>query len=76
MNWLNATDYISELEVLNAAHDDRKIIPINGTNNTLLVNADLLNDSNEGGFWSDYAEWLNKLPTTSETPDLPPPDLE
>lgn len=78
MNWLNATDFIVELEALNAAHSDRQIIPVAGTNNTLLVNANLLEDSDVGEFWEDYGDWLRSLPSTTETPNMPvpPPDDE
>lgn len=78
MNWLNATDFITELETLNSAHTDRQIVPIKGTNNTLLVNANLLEDCDVGEFWEDYGDWLRSLPTTTETPDMPvpPPDDE
>lgn len=76
MNWLNATDFISQLDILNAAHTDRQIIPIQGTNNTLLVNTNLLEDCDAGEYWEDYGDWLKSLPTTTETPDLPPPDVD
>lgn len=76
MNWLNATNSLTELEALNAAHSDRQIIPVPGTNGTLLVNANLLEDCDEGEYWADYRDWLRSLPPTTETPDLPTPDLD
>lgn len=68
MNWLDATNSLTELENLNTQHTDRQIVPIPGTNNTILVNANLLADCDEGDYWADYGLWLKSLPLTSETP--------
>lgn len=76
MNWLDATNFIEELNILNAEHNDKVIIPVPGTNNTLLVNSNLLEDCNEGQFWFDYSEWLKKLPQTNEVPDIPSPIID
>lgn len=76
MNWLNATNFLIELEALNNAHTDKQIVPIPGTNNTLLVNANLLDDCDNNGYWASYGDWLRNLPPTTEVPDLPTPDLD
>lgn len=76
MNWLDATNFIQQLEVLNSQHSDRQIVPIQGTNNTLLINANLLSDCDPGDYWEDYGDWLKSLPTTSETPVPVVPDID
>jgi hypothetical protein len=76
MNWLNATNFIQELEILNSQHSDRQIIPVQGTNNTLLVNANLLTDCDDGDYWYDYGNWLKGLPETVETPLPIEPDID
>lgn len=68
MKWLDATLYIDELEVLNSQHNDRQIMAVPGSNNTMLVSYDLLQDSQKDDYWLDYKEWLNKLPITNEQP--------
>lgn len=72
MNWLDATNSLIELENLNTQHADRQIVPIQGTNNTILINANLLEDCDEGDYWADYGSWLKSLPPTTETPLLNP----
>lgn len=76
MNWLNATNFIEQLNSINLNHTDKKIVPLTGTNNTLLVNANLLEDCGPGDYWEAYGEWLNSLPETEETPVLPDPDID
>lgn len=68
MKWLDATLYIDELELLNSQHDDRQIMAVVGSNNTMLVSYDLLQDCEKDNYWIDYKEWLNKLPITNEQP--------
>jgi hypothetical protein len=71
--WLDASQHLDELAVLNAAHADRQIQPVAGTGGTFLVGADLLTDCGEGYYWHGYSEWLEKLPPTDAVP-LPQDD--
>jgi hypothetical protein len=68
MTWLDATQHLDGLAVLNAQHTDRQIRPIPGTGGTMLVGADLLADCVTGGYWEAYAAWLEALPETDAVP--------
>jgi hypothetical protein len=66
--WLDASQHLDELAILNTAHADRQIQPVAGTGGTFLVGADLLTDCGEGCYWHDYCEWLEKLTPTDAVP--------
>lgn len=66
MKFLDASGQLEELAAINATHADRQIEAVPGTGATMLVNANLLEDSS--GYWRDYGEWLAALPQTEATP--------
>ena len=70
MKFLDASEHLDELAALNASHADRQIEAVPGTGGTMLVNANLLEDSS--GYWLDYSEWLASLPQTDATPVVVP----
>lgn len=63
--WLIVTpESLSQLERLNAAHDDRKIEPVLGTGGLLIVSDDPIGDP----YWADYWGWFSGLPATDSSP--------
>jgi len=67
--WLDASNSMAELVAINAAHDDRQIMPIRGTGGRMIVPFDLLADCGQGGYWADYCEWLAILSPTDSVPE-------
>lgn len=64
--WLNATDFVEELNFVNASHEHQNLCAVTGPNNTRLVRAALATDSQ----WADWHALLAKMPATSLLPPI------
>lgn len=74
MNWLDASNSLESLAVVNDRHTDRHVQPVRGERGGWLVGADLLSDCGPGCYWHDYRQWLESLRPTDESPAAPQPE--
>jgi len=62
--WLDATDFIAEIEQLNAAHESQSLYGVPAEGGRLLVRAVLVNDPG----WSDWHGVMSQMPATALVP--------
>jgi hypothetical protein len=62
--WLDATDFVAEIEQLNAAHESQSLYGVPATDGRLLVRAVLLDDPG----WSDWHGVMSQMPATDLLP--------
>ena len=66
MGWLDATNSLEQLQILNDASAYIKVIPIEGVDGGKIVSDDALIDLD--GYLKHFAEWYRSLSPTNEFP--------
>lgn len=63
-SWLDATQFLAEIDAVNASHPHQSLCAVTGPNSTRLVRAALASDSE----WRDWHDVLARMPATNQVP--------